>query len=151
MSVYRGTNALVYVQSGSEDHVPVAVATSHTITETVETIPVNNKSTGTYEVAIPGRKSVTGTIEGQADSSDDYLDYKHVWKLADDRTTVKMIFANVTSSTDNSPGTGSEEFYSSGDFYFTDYGYTATDEETITWNASFTLSESGSFELFNAI
>ena len=148
MSVYKGTDALIYISGSDEaDFKAVAVASSHTINESIAPIETANKSYGAYKSSTGGRKTVTGTIEGVADDADSTKNYKEIWKLVESRETVKMIFANRTSDADMSADTS--VFYCTGSFFFTDFSITSPDGEKVNWNAGFTLAEKGDFHLIN--
>jgi len=145
MAVLNGTSMLVYVQSGSEGFTPIAQATSHTLNITQASRDTSNKTTGKFVDRATGRIDVTGTAEGFC-THDNELGYERLMKLILDRTECKLLFADVSSSTNNAPATGSE-FYASGSFVFSSFDLSAPQEDNVTYSCAYELA--GEFGLFN--
>ena len=119
MAVINGTSMLVYVKSGSEAYEPIAQATSHTLNITQQSRDTSN---------------------------DVEFGYERLMDVIIDRSECKLLFADVSSSDDNTPATGSE-FYASGSFVFSSFDLTAPQEDNVTYSAAFELA--GEFGIFN--
>ena len=145
MAAINGSDMLIYSGS-SGSWAPIAHATSHTLNITQATRDTSNKTTGKWIAKATGRLDVNGSAEGFA-VHDSAWGFEKLMNLVIERQTVKLLFADKTSETDQSPLTGSE-FYGSGSFIFTNFDITAGSEENSAYSCTFELSDGG-FGLFN--
>lgn len=145
MSVLNGSSMLVY--SGSMGSwTPIATATNHTLNISMQTRDTSNKTSGKWVTRANGRLDVNGSAEGFC-THEEGFGYEQLMDLVLERSTVKLLFADVTSEDDSTPLTGSE-FYATGSFVFTSFDQTAPLEDNATYNVTFELAE-GDFGLFN--
>lgn len=130
-SVINGTDLYCFLEG-----VPIAHATSHTLSIKTAVIPTSNKDTGLYSTKIPGRSDVTVTCEGFMA----YGDFETVVNAKIARLPLTLSLGKKSAGI-----LVTTETYFTGEFIITSYEMTAADNSVATYNVTFDHYESFAF------
>lgn len=123
--VYNGTDLYVFLEG-----VPVAHATSHTLSIKANVRETSDKETGNFSTRALGRFDVTASCEGLVA----YGSFEDLVNKMLERAPVHTVFGKKDGSTYAS---GTDTTYASGYFYITGWDETAPDAENTTFSATF--------------
>ena len=124
--VTNGTDLFVFITS-----VPVAHATSHTLTHTANLRPTSDKETGIYETNSIGRFSCTASCEGLVA----YGSFENLLNQCLDRNPLLLYFGKKGTGVQTLETT---KTYASGYFYINNWEMTAPDAANTTYKVDFT-------------
>jgi TP901-1 family phage major tail protein len=134
MSVLNGTDLILMVDTGS-GNVPVAHATSHSISLEVETRDISSKSSGVWADAEAGRISWSGSVDGLV-SYDAAFGYAELFDLVVARTKVKVVSAIFDGN--ETDKVKDDTYVVFGDVILTSLEKTSPDNDNVTFSLSFT-------------
>lgn len=144
-NVIRGELLLVYSGSEAAGWTPLGDSTSWTLTLTNKVKETSTKDTGAGTSREKGRYDVQGSCEGLAVHTSGG-GFQKLEKMVQNGETAFLLFGDATSTSDQTPLTGSV-YYSSGSFIFTEFSKTAGQDENVTYSVNFSLA--GGYGRFN--
>jgi len=133
--VYNGADLFVFVGASgtaASAALPLAHATSHTLTLSASTWDTSDKDTSTYNTKSLGRFDVSASCEGLVA----YGSFEDILTRMEARAKVLLVFSTKASGADT-PEVSASGSYASGEFYITGWDMTAPDAGSSTYSVSF--------------
>jgi hypothetical protein len=124
--VTNGTDVYVFINS-----VPVAHATSHTLTHNANLRPTSDKETGIYETNALGRFSCSAHLDGLVA----YGSFEELLNQCTTRSSLLLYFGKKGTGVNTLDTT---KTYASGYFYMNNWDLTFPDAANSTYGADFT-------------
>jgi len=137
--IMNGTDLLLFYSTDEgSTYTAFGHATAHSISYDMGTRKTSTKSTGTADTVAPLRTSFSGSLDGLVTYVAD-CDYHKLLGFIKARTMLKIASASATGAgaPDSAQvATGTAGYYT-GDIYLTNVSKTASDEDNVSYSASF--------------
>ncbi|BEG98106.1 phage tail tube protein [Bacteroides sedimenti] len=101
----RGEELLLYVKSG-EKYIPIAFASSHTLSLSADTIDTTNKFSGQWKTVIAGQIGWQVSAESLVSRTTGHMSYQTLAKLMAKRQPIEVVMAEPKAT----PGELDDEF-----------------------------------------
>ena len=93
----RGEDMMLYVKDGA-NYVPIAYASSNSISYSLDTIDTSSKMSGNWKSAMPGQIGWTASSEALISNTTGHMSFAKLEELMVARTPIEVKFGTVTAN-----------------------------------------------------